>query len=489
MVQNGIDMEKLSLHFANKDDKAVLGLIGNKLDEIKDVFFTLPVNSSNDVKTCIRNELNNKPIIPGSSLKGAIRSIIYQYLLGNTHDNHPNEKVYFGSSTKGDELMRFIKFSDAEFSVTKLVNTKIFNLQSDKNNNWYGGWKHEFKGRTSKEFKPIGFNTIYEIIPPKETSITNIMFSKYIFDKIPLPHIHKTEKERLFDMKFLFQIINNHTKKYIDKEIQFFKTYATDKTDEIIASLNQIKTEISADNSSCVLKMSAGSGFHSITGDWQYNDYVHIGNWNNGKHKYKSRKIAINGDHFSMMGFVKLSAISNEEFVLIQQEKKEILQKIEFEMQVEKERIATERREIIENEYEKLIFNANRCFENAEYDDSRRLLGKAEKLLSEGDKHRDLLDKIGKTIEKQKRVQAEEKERLSNMSSDEREKEKFVKATKDQYGELINASISNMDLTNSFFQWLKDFLKQHNLWKTEGKPEKDKTVKRCLSIDKKLSNN
>jgi CRISPR/Cas system CSM-associated protein Csm5 (group 7 of RAMP superfamily) len=485
MIQQGVDMEKLSSYFANKDDKSILGFIGNKLDEVKDACFTFPIDSSNDVKTCIKNELNNKPIIPGSSLKGAIRSIIYQYLLGKDHDNRPSEKDYFGRSTKGDELMRFIKFSDAEFERTELINTKIFNLRNDKNN-WLGGWKHEFRGKTSNKFEPIGFNTIYETIPAKAISIANIMLSKCTFDKID--HANKAMKEKLFDIKFLFQIINNHTRAYIDKEIQFFETYATDKTGEIIDFLNQIKTEISSENSSCVLKMSAGSGFHSITGDWQYSDYVNTG-LNNGKKKYKSRKIAVHGDVFSMMGFVKLSTVSDEEFVLIRKEKQERLQKIELDMQLEQERVAEERRKIVENKYGELISRAKRHFENEAYDDSRALLKKAEELLPEGDKHRDLLDKINNIIEEQRRKQEEERERLSNMSPDEREKEKFVKATKEQLGELINASLLNRDLTNSFFQWLKDFLKQRGLWKTEGKPEKDKTVKRCLSIEKKISNN
>ena len=63
--------------------------------------------------------------------------------------------------------------------------------------------------------------------------------------------------------------------------------------------------------------MSAGSGFHSITGDWQFEDYSRTGVWdfgrNQGKQKYESRKIAVYGEHFDLMGFVKLTAISEEE--------------------------------------------------------------------------------------------------------------------------------------------------------------------------------
>jgi CRISPR/Cas system CSM-associated protein Csm5 (group 7 of RAMP superfamily) len=70
----------------------------------------LPVNSGNDIKSFIKNELTNKPIIPGSSLKGAVRSVILEYLLQGKKPQRLNEKDYFGDSNKGDELMRFIKF-------------------------------------------------------------------------------------------------------------------------------------------------------------------------------------------------------------------------------------------------------------------------------------------------------------------------------------------------------------------------------------------
>ena len=63
--------------------------------------------------------------------------------------------------------------------------------------------------------------------------------------------------------------------------------------------------------------MSAGSGFHSITGDWQFKNYSQTGIWEQGRHagkkKYKSRKIAEWNGYLSLMGFVKLRYILPEE--------------------------------------------------------------------------------------------------------------------------------------------------------------------------------
>jgi hypothetical protein len=65
------------------------------------------------------------------------------------------------------------------------------------------------------------------------------------------------------------------------------------------------------------MKMSAGVGFHSITGDWQYGDYDKTKFWTDGRHagkkKYKSRKIAEYNHRLQLMGFVRLHALSQDE--------------------------------------------------------------------------------------------------------------------------------------------------------------------------------
>jgi CRISPR-associated protein Csm5 len=317
MQEAGIDLATLTIHFANKEAEAVKMLIGNKLDAVSDKKFDLPVsldNNTNDIKSFIKNELSGKPIIPGSSLKGAVRSVILEYLLGNKRLNDSkDEKLYFGDSNKGDELMRFIKFSDAEFEDTALVNTKIFNLHGI-GTDWQGGWKHAFRGdtnpATTTSFRQTGFNTIYEVLLPNQKSDCSIMLSETAFDNIE-QHSFKEEKKALFSIHELFNIINQHTYNYIGKEIDFFKKYnQAENAQKIINNLTAISNQIPDEDencNSCILKMSAGSGFHSITGDWQYEDYSKTGIGSNGKLRYKSRKVAVHNDRFFPMGFVKLT--------------------------------------------------------------------------------------------------------------------------------------------------------------------------------------
>ena len=377
IVKEGVNIDRLTSFFASKNEQGIINLITEpKLEKVSDFVMPLPADSPNDIKAFVKNQLTGKPILAGSSLKGAIRSILFDYLRDREHD----EKQVFGSSVKGDEFMRFIKISDAEFDGTSLVNTKIFNLRNDKGS-WCGGWKHV--GKTDETFKQVGFNTIYEALMPSDVGYASFMVSNQFLEvdwrrfydqwqretrkdaeKETIKHlISKVESKKTLlrnenSLNTFFKVINNHTKEYLEKEKTFFEKYSANKTDLIIASIDKLLNLIPSDNSYCVLKMSAGSGFHSITGDWQFDDYSN-GQLDRkradkkdlktaGKILPKSRKIAVYGEHFDLMGFVKLTAISEEE-----KEKERLARETLAREQAEKERKQSEEQERLENELKK----------------------------------------------------------------------------------------------------------------------------------------
>lgn len=327
MLREGVNPDELSSYFATKNELGLIRKFAGRLEAVSDAIIPLPIQSDNDVKAFVKNQLNGEPVLTGSSLKGAIRSVLFQYLGGDSKDG----REVFGSPTDGDEFMRFIKISDAEFDETSLVNTKIFNLRK-VNNEWLGGWKDTrivkkenatySETFTNKDYNSVGFNTLYECLMPQQKGHMAIMMASSIYDKYESEkkrhHIKAEKKSPILheDISTLFCIINKHTEEYLLKEKDFFETYATNKTDVIIRSIDSLLDQIPSDNSYCVLKMSAGSGFHSITGDWQFKDYsingldtsrkVSRGLFNEDK-SAKSRKIADWDNNLSLMGFVKLT--------------------------------------------------------------------------------------------------------------------------------------------------------------------------------------
>ena len=148
----------------------------------------------------------------------------------------------------------------------------------------------------------------------------------------------------------------------------------TDKTDDILDSIEELLKQIPSDNSYCILKMSAGSGFHSITGDWQFDDYTKAPldrkRVREGKVNPKSRKIAVLKNQLSLMGFVKLTAKTEEQ---LKQEEAERAKQEEAKRQVaiEAERQQKEVEEKAKREkerYEQLMNEGKQLAEQTEYE-------------------------------------------------------------------------------------------------------------------------
>lgn len=349
----GIDPLMLSNLFSSKDEKGLMDLITeSRLSFASDFEAEFATDSPNNIKTFIRSQFKDTPLLAGSSLKGAIRSVLYEYLKNNGKNTDTDEHTVFGPLKDGSDFMRFIKVSDGEFADTFFCNTKIFNLWKSGDGGWNGGWKDSGRNTTS-DYRPIGFNTLYECINVGERCVLNIMINKNPFN-VYNQHESTNKKREIVKegISCLFRIINEHTKKYLLKEKAFFKKYSeASNSEEILESIDRLISQIPEDNSYCIIKMSAGSGFHSITGDWQFDDYCNTGTWgqgkNEGKLKYKSRKIAISEYGFDLMGFVKLSSLSKSEVVEIQGEvEKKIRAKREKleERQKEIERIIQEKK-------------------------------------------------------------------------------------------------------------------------------------------------
>jgi CRISPR/Cas system CSM-associated protein Csm5 (group 7 of RAMP superfamily) len=390
VFQYAANPDKLSGILIKKDSESLKTLLAGNFDNAIEKKFCCNINTDIDIKAHIKTGLNNNPFVPGSSLKGAIRSIFLNHFINNKNKKNIDEKEYFGSSTDGDEFMRFIKISDAHFNMTELVNTKIFNLYGNAPN-FKGGWKHEMRGKdsTNNTFKNTGFNTIYEVIPEKEKSFFQIDISKIQFDNFnhfafyqyqidksnKINNIKKREQnlnrynslKSLLDkkeiiisegLKKIFEIINRYTKEYIKNEKDFFKKYENNETGTIIQSLENLLNSIPNDNSSCVLRMAAGSGFHSITGDWNLeNHFIDNISVSKGQSRgklgnnesAKSRKIAINDEKYLPMGFIKLRLV-NEDEIKNRKEEQEKIKQIQIEKQKEEQRKRKEEKDKKERE-------------------------------------------------------------------------------------------------------------------------------------------
>lgn len=348
VISAGVDIKEYCELLQNNATEDLEHLLKSKIAAVSqhsDKIFDAPIENYRDsVKTFIRT--NGAPYIPGSSLKGALRSAISNYLLENISkvnyksgrfktlipDKKPGnykETDIFGEVKDGEDFMRFVQVGDIKVGATILLNTKVFNLMGGKNQ-WSGGWKQSSR-KTVTTFNPEGFNTIYECIRPQEKAEGSITFATNAFEimqgKLMVSKQHKQDlMDKQYGLTQWFHVVNQHTLSYLQKELAFFKAYPTARTTEIETCILRLISSINdSKDAYCVLKMAAGSGYHTITGDWnQYSDdYVNNGKWEDqyemkrmgialdhkNKHRYKSRRIVEYDGKLQLMGFVKLTAL------------------------------------------------------------------------------------------------------------------------------------------------------------------------------------
>ncbi len=323
------------LDFFKESFKKDIRQFASKTYEFKD-------DDAPEIKAFVRDGLG-RVFIPGSSLKGSIRSVLLHHFLDkNKFTNQKGDKKNDNEITKsvfGDienNLMHYLQFSDIYFESTELISTKIFSTNTQK-----GGWKHERIGSTNEKFKPTGFTTVYEVLKTDQTGVGTLVFLKPVIDLLPKngktpPNLDKLKKPNTSDfIQNLFQLVNQFTDQYLKKEIDFFDIYRADYSDVIKDELKKIKSKIPQGTQSnyCILRLGAGSGFHAITGDWQFDthkiDEIDSQNRNRGKYKgkdsVKTRKIAFkqggNNVDFFPLGFVKISLTHNPEDKVLRQER------------------------------------------------------------------------------------------------------------------------------------------------------------------------
>lgn len=268
---------------------------------------------ANEIKTLIRGA-NGNPYIPGSSIKGAISSVVFNYLHNRyAHKNIDKAEDILGRFSRS--LFRFIRPSDATCNSTEICNVELFNLFENR-----GDWRSGYKR---------GFNITMENFAPESKGEFRLSIAdglgRFLMEKVgnrALPEYYDDIFLQGNTLQFLFRLINDYTREHIRREIDFFDRFPeADDTDLIIENLENWQAITNQDEKTCVLRMAGGSGFHAMTGDWRYEDHTVpveepdrrnlIYSYRTKRKepaRYKSRKVI--RANAEVMGFVKLS-ISN----------------------------------------------------------------------------------------------------------------------------------------------------------------------------------
>lgn len=254
-----------------------------------------------------------RPYIPGSSIKGAIRTAILsrvsqsvnaEFILnreGGRISASSIEKEVFGQDPNKD-IFRFLKVGDALFSPKDdIVAIKMVNINERNSNSYWDESKAQ----------------LIEALASENESHFSM--------KIDLSQYEKARRavhampNCMQSIPNLFKAINDHTAQLIDTEISYWDGKVNDpnadRVEDYLDKLRAIKNEVnSCKGTSCVLRIGHGSGWRFITGAWTENmsifrsRIVPAARPKNGIYtEYsfpKSRRV---DDECELLGFVRLT--------------------------------------------------------------------------------------------------------------------------------------------------------------------------------------
>jgi len=297
-----IDLDKLAAKLGN--NAAAISAMTAAIEQGKPLTGLLPKNvqpmeicnvvadargSFNDVKELIEHYRTPLlgPCIPGSSLKGAIRTCLWNALTDSNsmitvndmysiRKSFNGEKWQWGGERIGKQLfgnnantnsMRFLQIGDCHFQnvVTEVDEVGIMNMHGGKNNI---SWK----------FKDSRF--LAELIPQDSVGALWLKADERLLDKNRKQYPEKWESINTEwtgkDMAALAQIINNYTIRLLQEEIDILEgsNFAdTEEGDEMLNKYYAIMVEAEAlnkDGSGFVVRVGANSGWKFMTGNWMF---------------------------------------------------------------------------------------------------------------------------------------------------------------------------------------------------------------------------
>lgn len=257
-----------------------------------------------------------RPYIPGSSIKGAIRTAIMSteanlmqpemlkiYNNRNKIDDKVMSNYLFGENEKKD-VFRFLIIRDAIF--TDVYHTVAFNMVN-------------INERTSRSFWDTSKPQLIEAIGEEEEATFDLKLDLDRYEK-SRSEVHRMPK-CMMSLEALFSAINTHTANLLKSEIEYWEERADDdESDKVEIYISKCKDmlekteQCGQSGKKCVLRIGHGSGWRFITGAWSercsnfQSDIINAARPKNFRYtEYdfpKTRRVSKDCD---LLGFVRLT--------------------------------------------------------------------------------------------------------------------------------------------------------------------------------------
>lgn len=234
-----------------------------------------------------------RPYIPGSSLKGTIRTALladwirshadYDYqkqLPCLRSDRNPNGKLpsakpayaaqrigahLFGADPNKD-LLRALHVGDASFEIGELRLAdirwlNIVTLGKDEKARW-----RDITSRNNKESWCEANGAYAEVLPAGSLAPVAVQWDRFLLSNLQAWQAPQHGNELLpGSFRDLQAILNRHALYILDREIAFFSKYGAQ---DPLKQCETLHTRIARDDQSAYLRLAWGSGWRGMTGCW-----------------------------------------------------------------------------------------------------------------------------------------------------------------------------------------------------------------------------
>ncbi len=355
-LQNNIEFIKASFNNSLSagviDDRKVLNIIGSEnvdawvsiIDKKEDLFSYLksrkqdvtlndisrriiPIADSDKNFISLKEHIHNGqgcPYIPGSTIKGSLRSAVFNWEMRNRKkqltesevssgkyvSSRNLEGILFGNDPKVD-VFRFLQVGDAYFQkgCTVALNLKSLNIIQD-------GRKVILDDKVQQLVESIDTEYEVELDIKLNESLLKYNQGKGYIDKHPV---------WMEGLDSLFKLVNDNTLLLLEEEIAFWKV--DDKFESVEAYISELEkirdAVLNSNEDECVTRLGHGVGWTFINGAWIkkeeiVSDYLYkkiVGSSRPKNERYenypfpKTRRVSDSESVIEVMGFINLKKI------------------------------------------------------------------------------------------------------------------------------------------------------------------------------------